>query len=65
MKEHNDADFEFLRVCNPFSGGPKFSYEPERCQHSPITIEKLPDVSKLWVSSTNNLFRKLTIRVKI
>ncbi|KAM5576815.1 hypothetical protein ABKV19_007584 [Rosa sericea] len=42
MNEQN-ADFAFLRVCNPFSGGPKFSYEPERCLHSHITIEKLPD----------------------
>ncbi|PRQ48204.1 hypothetical protein RchiOBHm_Chr2g0108061 [Rosa chinensis] len=42
MNEQN-ADFAFLRVCNPFSEGPKFSYEPERCLNSHITIEKLPD----------------------
>ncbi|XP_062011008.1 uncharacterized protein LOC133727443 isoform X3 [Rosa rugosa] len=42
MNEQN-TDFAFLRVCNPFSGGPKFSYEPERCLNSHITIEKLSD----------------------
>ncbi|XP_050384751.1 uncharacterized protein LOC126801308 [Argentina anserina] len=42
MEEQN-ADFAHIRVCNPFSGGPKFSYEPDICQHSLLTIEKLPD----------------------
>ncbi|KAL6227490.1 hypothetical protein ACLB2K_001447 [Fragaria x ananassa] len=43
MEEQNAHDFELLRVCNPFSGGPKFSYEPNSCQNSHMTIEKLPD----------------------
>ncbi|GMJ03849.1 hypothetical protein like AT5G67550 [Hibiscus trionum] len=43
----NDQSFEMLgfrRICDPFTGAPSFSYEPDACAEDAIPISKIPDI---------------------
>lgn len=46
--EQEDVSFgEFFKICNPFSGGPYYRYDPGRCSKDAIPIGDLTDVRKL------------------
>lgn len=47
VNEENDDSVGFLRICNPFSGPPNYTYVPQSCSNSGIPVGKLPEVSKL------------------
>lgn len=58
IDEQNDDLVGLLRICNPFSGPPNYSYIPSSCSDA-IPVGKLPEVSRFtyW----HKYVRKLTI----
>ncbi|BBH05891.1 hypothetical protein Prudu_017406 [Prunus dulcis] len=53
IDEQNDDLVGLLRICNPFSGPPNYSYMPSSCSDA-IPVGKLPEVSRF------NYWHKIT-----
>ncbi|EHA8589928.1 Lipoate-protein ligase A [Cocos nucifera] len=45
-------DLEY--ICNPFSGPPEYSYQPENCSPNTIKIGDIPQILKKYTCSDNN-----------
>lgn len=45
VAEENEQSIGPMKICDPFSGAPNYTYIPYSCPHDAITIGDLPKVS--------------------
>jgi hypothetical protein len=61
LDEQSEDLVGVLKICEPFSGAPNYSYMPESCPKDAITVGDLPHVSKsklkekCYISSSTSL----------
>ncbi|KAK7402241.1 hypothetical protein VNO78_14347 [Psophocarpus tetragonolobus] len=48
------SDMNLVRVCNPFSAPPEYSYQPEKCPSNTIRIGDIPKVLKPFTCTNGN-----------
>jgi hypothetical protein len=45
IDEENEDLIGVVKICNPFSGAPNYTYIPQNCPHDTVRIGDLPKVS--------------------